>query len=175
MHFNRSQINKGLLKCLSLIIKMCPQWQIYSFTKPTSTFFTHKLYTDLFSSHDTTHSVGLLVPVEWCRSCCSEASQIFKTWAICWPTYTQQLCELKRFHKKTLLVLQRTAKRFLWVWISVLGLVPRVPASVQDWEEKFSLLRNTSRGVCAQVIRSVRAVCLSSHTLKWRATEKTTA
>lgn len=60
------------------------------------------------------------------------------------------------------------SKAFLRVWISVLGLVPRVPAAKQGWENFFSLLHNTSRGGCAQVRRSTPdgKPILSSHTLK---------
>lgn len=75
------------------------------------------------------------------------------------PTYKQQLCELKRLHNKTLLVLQWIEKPSCGSELVFLDLYPQSPAAKQKQRQEsfFSLLPDTSRGGCAQVGRSMRA------------------
>lgn len=113
-------------------------------------------------------------PAETRCSCCAGASQISRTWAMCCPTYTRQLCE---YINKSSTVNPACAAldRKAFVWVCVLGRVPRLPAAIRKAQRRKALCCVTpaeggvlqSRAARAWQLCGRKTRCFRSHTLRW--------
>lgn len=105
---------------------------------------------------DTTHSEWPTIPAETCCSCFCWCLLDLRDLGDVVPHLHAAALWIKK--KKGFTINPACAavdcKTFLWVWISVLGLVPS-PCSQTYLGDEFYFLPNTSRGGCAQVRRSM--------------------